>query len=71
MRWLAALPFLGILVGTPFFNRAEPSVFGLPLILVWLASWVVATSVIMTIVYRHDPVNHDDAQGSMPSEPVA
>ena len=66
MRWLAVLPFLGMLVGTPFFNRAEPSVLGLPLILVWLVSWVVATSVIMAIVYRCDPVNREDAQDPMP-----
>jgi len=62
MRWIAVLPFLGILVGTPFFNRAEPSVLGLPLILAWLVSWVLATSVIMAIVYWFDPVNRGDAQ---------
>jgi len=61
MRWLAILPFLGILAGTPFFNSATPSILGLPVILVWLVSWVVATSVIMAIVYRFDPVNADDA----------
>lgn len=66
MRWLAVLPFVGILVGTPFFNRAEASILGLPLILVWLVSWVVATSVIMAIVYWFDPVNRDDTQASMP-----
>ncbi len=70
MRWLAVLPFLGILAGTPFFNRAEPSVLGLPLILVWLVSWVVATSVIMAIVYRFDPVNRGDVQDPMPPGPA-
>ena len=62
MRWLAILPFLGILVGTPFFNRATPSVLGLPVILVWLVSWVVATSIIMAIVYWFDPVNRGGEQ---------
>lgn len=66
MRWLAVLPFVGVLVGTPFFNNAEPSILGLPLILVWLVAWVLATSVIMAIVYWFDPVNRDDTQGSMP-----
>ncbi len=70
MRWIAVLPFLGILVGTPFFNRAEPSVLGLPLILAWLVSWVLATSVIMAIVYRFDPLNRGDAQDSMPPGPA-
>ncbi len=61
MRWLAILPFLGILAGTPFFNSVAPSVLGLPTILVWLVSWVVATSIIMAIVYQSDPVNRRDA----------
>ena len=68
MRWLAALPFLGILAGTPFFNRADPSILGLPVILVWLVSWVVATSAIMAAVYRSDPANREDAQDSMPPD---
>lgn len=59
MRWLALLPFLGILVGTLFFNRTTPSILGMPVILVWLVSWVVATSVVMAIVYRFDPANRD------------
>ena len=67
MRWLAALPFLGILVGTAFFDSAEPSLFGLPLILVWLVSWVIATSIIMAIVYRCDPANRDDGQDPVSS----
>lgn len=62
LRWLALLPFLGILVGTPFFNRTTPSILGIPVILVWLVSWVVATSVIMAIVYRADPANRDRLQ---------
>ena len=65
MRWLAILPFVGILAGTPFFNSTAP-VLGLPTILVWLVSWVVATSVIMAIVYRFDPANRDDAPDQPP-----
>ncbi len=60
MRWLAVLPFLGILAGTPFFNSVAPSVLGFPTILAWLVSWVVGTSIIMAIVYRSDPVNRGD-----------
>ena len=66
MRWLAILPFLGILVGTPFFNSAAPIVFGFPVILVWLVFWVVATSAIMAVIYRSDPANR---AGDKPSEP--
>ncbi len=69
MRWLAALPFLGILVGTAFFDRADPAFLGLPLILVWLVSWVVATCAIMAIVYRCDPLNRGDGQDPKASGP--
>ena len=58
MRWLALLPFLAILVGTPFLNRVTPLVLGFPLILAWLVFWVVATAAIMALVYRSDPANH-------------
>jgi hypothetical protein len=34
---LAALPFIGILVCTPFVNRVEPYVLGMPFILFWIA----------------------------------
>ena len=57
MRFLAILPFLGILVGTPFVNRVEPLVLGLPLILAWLLLWILLTSAIMAVIYRTDPAN--------------
>ena len=38
---LAALPFVGILVGILFANRVEPFVLGLPFILFWIVMWVV------------------------------
>jgi hypothetical protein len=61
MRFLAVLPFLGILVGTPFVNRVEPLIFGLPLILAWLLLWILLTSAIMAVIYRFDPANrHED-----------
>lgn len=57
---LAALPFLGILVGITFANRVEPFVLGLPFILFWIVMWVVLTSIIMAVVYRLDPTNRED-----------
>jgi xanthosine utilization system XapX-like protein len=57
MRFLAVLPFLGILVGTPFVNRVTPLVLGLPLILAWLLLWILLTSAIMAVIYRADPAN--------------
>jgi len=60
VRLLAALPFIGILVGVPFVNRTEPLVLGMPLVLAWIVMWVVLTSAIMGIVYLFDPANRDD-----------
>jgi hypothetical protein len=59
---LAALPFLGILVGVAFANRVELFVLGMPFILFWIVAWVVLTSIIMAIVYRLDPSNREDAE---------
>ncbi|WCS22605.1 DUF3311 domain-containing protein [Methylobacterium sp. NMS14P] len=57
LRWLAALPFLGILVGPFFLNRVEPFVFGLPLLLAWLVFCVIGTSAVMAVIYLTDPQN--------------
>lgn len=57
VKLLAALPFLGILVGVPLLNRVEPLVMGMPLILTWIVFWVVLTAVIMLVVYWCDPAN--------------
>ena len=59
---LAALPFLGILVGVTFANRVEPFVLGMPFILFWIVTWVVLTSFIMAVVYRLDPTNREDGE---------
>jgi hypothetical protein len=57
LRWLAALPFLGMLVGPFFLNRVEPYILGLPFLLAWLVGCVVATSAIMALIYVTDPEN--------------
>jgi hypothetical protein len=54
---LAALPFLGILVGIFFANRTEPFVLGLPFALFWVTFWVLLTAAIMALIYRLD--HHD------------
>jgi len=59
VRWLAVLPFLGILVGTPFFNRVEPLVLGMPLLLAWIIMWIILTAAIMALIYLLDPANRD------------
>lgn len=57
LRWLAVLPFIGILIGPFFLNRVEPFFFGLPLLLAWLVFCVIATSAVMAVIYWTDPEN--------------
>jgi hypothetical protein len=57
LRVLAALPFIGILLGVPFVNRVEPLVLGMPFVLAWIVMWVVLSAIIMAIIYRLDPSN--------------
>ncbi len=57
VKWLALLPFLGILVGAAFFNDVTPFILGMPLLLAWLVLCVVMTSVIMGVIYLCDPAN--------------
>jgi hypothetical protein len=61
LRVLAALPFVGILLGIPFVNRVEPLVLGMPFVLAWLVMGVVLSSIIMAIIYRLDATNREIA----------
>lgn len=56
-HWLATLPFLLSLAGVLFANRVQPFVFGLPLFLAWTIGCVLATSLVMWLVFRLDPAN--------------
>ena len=64
LRVLAALPFIGILLGVPFVNRVEQLLLGMPFVLGWIVAWVVLSSIIMAIVYRLDPSNRQIAADS-------
>lgn len=63
LRWLAVLPFLGMLGGPFVLNRVEPFVFGLPLLLAWLVLCVLATSGVMGLIYWTDPQNREPGEG--------
>jgi hypothetical protein len=62
LRWLAVLPFLGMLIGPFFVNRATPLVLGMPLLLAWIVLWVLLTSAVMAVIYVNDPANRDEAR---------
>jgi hypothetical protein len=51
---LAAIPFVGILVGMFFANSVEPYVLGLPFAMFWVVMWVVLSALIMAVIYRLD-----------------
>ena len=61
-HWLAVVPMLGLLGGLPFVNRVEPYVLGLPLLMAWIVGWVVATSVVMGVIYRLDRARKRDGR---------
>ena len=57
---LAAIPFIGVLVGMFFANSVEPYVLGLPFAMFWVVMWVVLAAVLMAIVYRLDERERGD-----------
>jgi len=57
VRFAAVLPFLGILGGPIFLNRASPLIFGLPPLFAWLLLWILLSSLIMAVIYHFDPAN--------------
>lgn len=47
---ITSLPFIGLLVGIHFANRATPYVLGLPFIVFYVAFWVVMCAVLMGLL---------------------
>jgi len=60
IRWLAIVPFLALLVGPFFVNRATPLILGLPFLLAWIVAWILITSLIMAVIYAIDPANREE-----------
>jgi hypothetical protein len=60
---LAALPFVGILVGMFFANSVEPYVLGLPFAMFWVVMWVVVSAGLMAVVYRLDARDRERGDG--------
>jgi len=68
-HWLGVVPTLGMLGGILFANRVRPMVLGLPFLVFWIASWVVATSLIMWVILRLDRARERDGSGIRRSNP--
>ena len=56
---LLLVPFVGLL-WVPFYNFAEPSLFGFPFFYWYQFAWVPITSVLIWLVYRSQP--HDEVK---------
>jgi hypothetical protein len=50
-RLLLILPFIAVL-WVPFYNRAEPIVYGVPFFYWYQLLWIILSAVIIGIVYR-------------------
>ncbi|SDM53675.1 Protein of unknown function [Fictibacillus solisalsi] len=59
IKWLALIPFIGLLGGTYFANKVTPYLFGMPFLLGYCVIWVVITTVIMVVIYKLDPKNRE------------
>ena len=60
IRWLALVPPIGMLAGPIFHNEVQPLILGMPFPLGWITLWVLASAVIMAIIYMLDPANRED-----------
>ncbi|MGD8189455.1 DUF3311 domain-containing protein [Brevibacillus ginsengisoli] len=57
---LGLIPFIGMLGGLPFANKATSMVLGLPFLLFWIVLWVILTSAVMAIINFIDPSNREE-----------
>ncbi|MGI4978479.1 MAG: DUF3311 domain-containing protein [Janthinobacterium lividum] len=53
MRLLLLLPFVGLL-WVPFYNSAEPSLFGFPFFYWYQLLWVPITALLTFVVWRSE-----------------
>lgn len=60
IRWLALIPFVGMLIGPVVHNHVHPLILGMPFPLGWITVWVVLTAIVMAIVYAIDPTNREE-----------
>ena len=49
---LGLIPFVAMCFSVPLWDRATPTVFGLPFNLAWLICWMALTPLCMSIAYR-------------------
>lgn len=60
-HWLLVIPALALLLTPlfPFVNTAN-LILGLPVMVIWVGGWAIATSVLLGVLYSHEPELADD-----------
>ena len=51
---IIVIPYIAIVGLFPWYNRAEPFIFGVPFVYFWIFSWFFLTSLCMYIGWRID-----------------
>ena len=59
---IAGVPIIALIGGLPFVNRLEPSLFGMPFLLVWILGWVLASPIFLASAYA---LLHADGSSSV------
>jgi hypothetical protein len=49
-RWLLLVPFIAVLA-IPFYDKADPAVFGVPFFYWWQLLWILLSGVMIGLVY--------------------
>lgn len=58
IKWLAAIPPTGVILGAFVANRVTPYVLGMPFLLFYIVAWVILTAPILAVVYHFDSDHH-------------
>ncbi|MBU3161691.1 DUF3311 domain-containing protein [Clostridium frigoris] len=54
------IPFFGLVVLFPLYNRIYPVIMGFPFMYFWIFSWLFLTSLCLYIAFKIDPANKID-----------
>ena len=55
---LGLIPFAAMCFSVAFWDRIDPMLFGLPFNLFWLISWIVLSTLCMSVAYRLESARH-------------
>ncbi|AHW64568.1 hypothetical protein [Corynebacterium glyciniphilum] len=63
-HWLLAFPVLALVLTPVFpFINTPTLILGLPVMVLWVGGWAILTTVILGLLYRHEPELADEIPG--------